>query len=256
MPGMHPHEKLLRDWLSAGDRGDVDAFDRYLHPDVIVNAPLGLSTQGVEAEKAVWADAKAAMPDIRHEVQETMALESRAVARVVVTGTLIGDFAGISAAGKSFMIDQVIFAHIRDALIVEAWEIADTGSLLSQLGAQTWFREDVDDHGRDDDGYGTECRDGSSGRAQWSGVGAGVSPDAPAWGGVTSASRRVTVPIVGSDDVLVRACAMDKARRTTHCTRNAPDMSPLARRSARGTEVFLGAAGSSRSTSGAGSGRR
>lgn len=137
MPKMHTHETLLRDWLAAGDRGDVDAFDRYLHPDVIVHAPLGLSTRGVEAEKAVWADAKSAMPDICHEVQETIALESRAAARVVVTGTLIGEFAGISAAGRSFVIDQVVFVHIRDELIVEAWEIADTGSLLRQLGVLT-----------------------------------------------------------------------------------------------------------------------
>ena len=65
-------------------------------------------------------------------------LSSRAAAaRVVVTGTLIGEFAGISAAGKSFMIDQVIFAHVEDGLIVEAWEIADTGSLLRQLGVLT-----------------------------------------------------------------------------------------------------------------------
>jgi predicted ester cyclase len=137
MREMHPHEGLLRDWLAAGDRGEVDAFDRYLHPGVIVHAPLGLSTRGVEAEKAVWADAKAAMPNIRHEVQESIALESRAAARVVVTGTLIGEFAGISADGMSFEIDQVIFAHVKDGLIVEAWEIADTGSLLRQLGVLT-----------------------------------------------------------------------------------------------------------------------
>ena len=56
------------------------------------------------------------------------------MARVVVTGTLRSEFAGISAAGKSFEIDQVVFAHFRDGLIVEAWEIADTGSLLGQLG--------------------------------------------------------------------------------------------------------------------------
>ena len=137
MPEMHPHERLLRDWLAAGDRGDLDAFDRYLHPAVIVHAPLGLSTKGVEAERAVWASAKAAMPNIHHEVQESLALESRAVARVVVTGTLIREFAGISADGKSFMVDQVIFAHVEDGLIVEAWEIADTGSLLRQLGVLT-----------------------------------------------------------------------------------------------------------------------
>ena len=131
---MDSNEELLRLWLAAGDRGDVDEFDRYLHPEVVVHAPLGLSTTGVEAEKAVWADGKHAMPDIRHEVQETMSSGSRAMARVVVTGTMSGEFAGISATGKSFEIDQVVFAHFRDGLIVEAWEIADTGSLLRQLG--------------------------------------------------------------------------------------------------------------------------
>jgi steroid delta-isomerase-like uncharacterized protein len=130
---MQSNEDVLRAWLAAGDRGDVEEFDRYLHPDVVVHAPLGLSTSGVEAEKAVWADGKRAMPDIRHDVQETMGSESRAMARVVVTGTMSGEFAGISAVGRSFEIDQIVFAHFRDGLIVEAWEIADISSLLRQL---------------------------------------------------------------------------------------------------------------------------
>jgi steroid delta-isomerase-like uncharacterized protein len=128
------NERLLRNWLAAGDRGDLDAFDRYLHPDVVVHAPLGLSTTGVEAEKAVWADGKRAMPDIRHDVQETLGSPSRAAARVIVTGTLCGEFAGISSSGRTFEIDQVVFAHFRDGLIVEAWEIADIGAMLRQLG--------------------------------------------------------------------------------------------------------------------------
>jgi steroid delta-isomerase-like uncharacterized protein len=132
---MNVNEKRLCAWLTAGDRGEVDEFDRYLHPDVVVHAPLGLSTSGVEAEKAVWAAARRAMPDIRHDVPETMGSESRAMARVVVTGTMSDEFAGISAVGRSFEIDQIVFAHFRDGLIVEAWEIADIGSLLRQLGA-------------------------------------------------------------------------------------------------------------------------
>lgn len=131
---VNANEELLRAWLEAGDRGDVHKFDRYLHPEVVVHAPLGLSTTGVEAEKAVWADAKRAMPDIRHEVQETMGSEVRAVARVVVTGTMTEAFAGIPATGRSFEIDQVVYAHFKAGLIVEAWEIADIGSMLRQLG--------------------------------------------------------------------------------------------------------------------------
>lgn len=134
-PLVNTNEDLLREWLAAGDRGAVEEFHRYLHRDVVVHAPLGLSTKGIEAEMAVWADAKRAMPDIRHEVQETMGSGSRAMARAVVTGTLEGPFAGLSATGTSFEIDQVVVAHFRDGVIVEAWEIADTGSLLRQLGA-------------------------------------------------------------------------------------------------------------------------
>jgi steroid delta-isomerase-like uncharacterized protein len=130
------NERSLREWLAAADRGDLDAFDRFLYPDVIVHAPLGLSTNGVEAEKAVWADGKRAIPDIRHDVQETLASASRAVARVVVTGTLSGEFAGLTNIGRSFEIDQVVFAHFRDGLMVEIWEVADTASLVQELGGR------------------------------------------------------------------------------------------------------------------------
>ncbi len=133
---MTSNEEVLCAWLAAGDRGDVAEFDRYLHPDVVVHAPLGLSTTSAEAEKVVWADGKRAIPDIRHDVQETMGSESRAMARVVVTGTMSGEFAGISAAGRPFQIDQIVFAHFRDGRIVEAWEVADISSLLDQIAAK------------------------------------------------------------------------------------------------------------------------
>ena len=67
-----PRTTVVFQWLAAGDAGDLDAFDALLHPDVVVHAPAGLSTTGVEAEKAVWKDALTAMPDLRHEVQEVV----------------------------------------------------------------------------------------------------------------------------------------------------------------------------------------
>ena len=128
-------DSLLERWFAAGDAGNLDAFDDFLHPDVVVHAPMGLSTEGPEAEKAVWRDALRAMPDIGHDIQEVISVGSTIAARAVVTGTLQGDFAGISATGKRFQVDQGLFAHVRDEKIVEAWEIVDTASLLRQLGA-------------------------------------------------------------------------------------------------------------------------
>ena len=59
---------LIWRWLAAGDAGDLDAFDDLLLPDAVIHAPRGLSTTSGEAEKAVWREALAALPDLRHDV--------------------------------------------------------------------------------------------------------------------------------------------------------------------------------------------
>ena len=63
---MERETAVIMRWLAAGDRGDVDAFDALMHVDAVIHAPRGLSTDGSEAEKKVWLEALAAMPDLRH----------------------------------------------------------------------------------------------------------------------------------------------------------------------------------------------
>ncbi len=128
-----PRQTVVFRWLAAGDAGDLDAFDDLLHPDAVIHAPLGLSTTSAEDEKAVWRDALAAMPDIRHEVQEVVVDGDVEMARVVVTGTMTTSFAGVEGAGRSFRIDQAVITHLRDGKVVEAWEIADIAALQSQV---------------------------------------------------------------------------------------------------------------------------
>ena len=119
-------------WLAAGDSGDLEAFDDLLHRDVVVHAPRGLSTEDLESEKQVWRDAVTAMPDLRHEVQEVLAQGNVEMARVIVTGTLRHDFAGVPGSGRSFRMDQAVICHLDDGKITEAWEIVDVGSLVDQ----------------------------------------------------------------------------------------------------------------------------
>ena len=119
-------------WLAAGDSGDLEAFDEFLHRDVVVHAPRGLSTEDLESEKQVWRDAVTAMPDLRHEAQEVLAQGNVEMARVIVTGTLRRDFAGVPRNGRSFRMDQAVICHLDNGKITEAWEIADVGSLVDQ----------------------------------------------------------------------------------------------------------------------------
>jgi predicted ester cyclase len=129
-----PRQTVVFRWLAAGDAGDFDAFDDLLRPDAVVHAPLGLSTTSVDDEKAVWKDALAAMPDLRHDVQEVLADGDVEMARVVVTGTMAASFAGVGGPGRSFRIDQAVITHLRDGKVAEAWEIADIAALRAQVG--------------------------------------------------------------------------------------------------------------------------
>jgi predicted ester cyclase len=128
-----PRQTVVYRWLAAGDAGEFDAFDELLHADAVVHAPLGLSTTSVDDEKTVWKDALAAMPDLRHDVQEVLVEGDVEMARVVVTGTMAARFAGVGGSGRSFRIDQAVVTHLRDGKVVEAWEIADIAALRAQV---------------------------------------------------------------------------------------------------------------------------
>ena len=126
-------ETVVFRWLAAGDRGDLDAFDDLLHPDAVIHAPAGLSTQSAEAEKQVWREARSAMPGLRHDVQEVVVDGDVEMARVIVTGTMSAEFGGVEGSGRSFRIDQAVITHLRDGKVVEAWEIADIAALRQQV---------------------------------------------------------------------------------------------------------------------------
>src|SRR5215210_6327431 len=128
-----PRRTLVFRWLAAGDAGDFDAFDELLDTKVIVHAPLGHSTSNAEEEKTVWREALAAMPDLRHDVQEVVVEGDTEMARVVVTGTMATSFAGVEGSGRRFRIDQAVITHLRDGKVVEAWEIADIAALREQV---------------------------------------------------------------------------------------------------------------------------
>lgn len=132
-----PKASLIEALFAAGDDGDLDAFDHYLHDDVIVHAPAGLSTVGLEGERESWRKAKSAMPDIRHEFVDVLTGPAVEAGHAIVTGSMHGSYGGFSSAGRRFTVDQAVFARIRDGKIAELWEIVDTAVLREQLGEPT-----------------------------------------------------------------------------------------------------------------------
>ena len=130
---MSSSRSLLESLFAAGDAGDLKAFELYMHNDVTVHAPAGLSTHGLDSERESWRNANAAIPNLHHEFVDILTSPTVEAARTVVTGTLDGTYGGLSAHGRRFRIDQAVFAHILDGKIKEMWEIVDVASLREQV---------------------------------------------------------------------------------------------------------------------------
>ena len=126
-----PRRTLVVRWLAAGDAGDLDAFDA-LSIRMLSCMRLGLSTTAVEDERSVWREGLAAMPGIRHEVQEVVVEGDVEMACVLVSGTMVSEFGGLPGTGRAFRIDQAVITHLRDGRITEAWEITDIAALQAQ----------------------------------------------------------------------------------------------------------------------------
>src|SRR5215216_6283318 len=82
---------IVCNWFAAGDAGRLEEFDRYLHRDVVVHAPLNFSTSGIEAEREIWRSVLRGVPDILHSVQQATSSGSNVAIRAVVSGTHQGE---------------------------------------------------------------------------------------------------------------------------------------------------------------------
>jgi steroid delta-isomerase-like uncharacterized protein len=74
-------------------------------------------------------------PDLQMNVEDLVASEDKAVARVTATGTHQGEFIGVPATGKAVEMQLIDIMRFDDAgLVCEHWGVADLLSLMQQLG--------------------------------------------------------------------------------------------------------------------------
>ena len=77
----------------------------------------------------------AAFPDLRMDVEDVIASSDKAVARVRVTGTHMGEFMGIPATEKSAAMNLIDITRFGDdGLAHEHWGVVDQLALMQQLG--------------------------------------------------------------------------------------------------------------------------
>jgi steroid delta-isomerase-like uncharacterized protein len=110
------------------------SIDELVAPDATIRTPLPGDATGAEVLKQVWAVLLRAFPDLHLNVEDLIGEDDKVVARIVVTGTHLGDYMGVAPTGKSIAYDEIFIFRFADGRVVETWGVVDVFSQMKQLG--------------------------------------------------------------------------------------------------------------------------
>jgi predicted ester cyclase len=115
------HARLMREVLAQLESGDWEAIEQ--HP-------------GLYETRQEFPEMLAAFPDITQTFEKEFSVGDQYTYIVNVTGTHLGDLAGIPATGRKVSFQLIGVEQIVDGKIVQHNAIPDAFSLLMQLGVR------------------------------------------------------------------------------------------------------------------------
>jgi steroid delta-isomerase-like uncharacterized protein len=127
--------RRFRDAMNTCDMEFISkTVDELVEPDATIRTPLPGDATGAEVLKQVWAVLLRAFPDLHLTVEDLIGEEDKVVARIVVTGTHLGEYMGMEPTGKSIAYDEIFIFRFANGRVVETWGVVDVFSQMKQLG--------------------------------------------------------------------------------------------------------------------------
>ena len=127
--------RRFRDAMNTCDMEFISrTIDELVESDATIRTPLPGDATGADVLTQVWAVLLRAFPDLHLTVEDLIGEEDKVVARIVVTGTHLGDYLGIEPTGKSIAYEEIFIFRFANGRVVETWGVVDVFSQMKQLG--------------------------------------------------------------------------------------------------------------------------
>jgi steroid delta-isomerase-like uncharacterized protein len=129
---------LAHRWFDeVWNQGREETIDELYGSDAIGHG-LGEGSadlRGPAGFKVFWRNMRSALPDMHILIEDTIVQGAKAVVRVVVVGTHLGEGLGLPATGRRVLVTGNVIIAIDGGQIAESWNSWDQLGLLRQLGA-------------------------------------------------------------------------------------------------------------------------
>jgi len=90
--------------------------------------------QGLKGVLEASKNFRAAIPDLRAEIEELLVVNDRAVVRYIFTGHFTGIFKDVKGDGRAISFRAVDIYRVQNGQISDNWHLEDNLSLMQQLG--------------------------------------------------------------------------------------------------------------------------
>ncbi len=127
-----PNEDVVRSCLTEASRGNFDVFDTILTPSYVVHPEEARGAAGLQEMVEGY---RAALRDMRVDIEQQFSAGDRVATVSTVRGVHEGELMGTAPTGREVAFAMITVSRFEDGRIAEEWEIADTVSLLTQIGA-------------------------------------------------------------------------------------------------------------------------
>ena len=116
--------------------GNLDRADELVSPSYIEHQELpgGEGRQGIEVAKGFLSLMRGAFPDFRFEVEDLIAEGDKVAARVIVSGTHLGEMMGLAPTGKRVSTSGIEVFRFEDGKMAEHWAAFEALDMLQQIG--------------------------------------------------------------------------------------------------------------------------
>lgn len=129
------HAATVRHLYDMITSGDLEQFAGHLADDFVEHEETPGFAPTKDGVIAFFQMQRAAFPDMVMLVEDVLAVDGKAAARVRVTGTHRGPFMGLPATGKSVEVNLIdMFAFDESGRVREHWGVMDQLALMQQLG--------------------------------------------------------------------------------------------------------------------------
>jgi steroid delta-isomerase-like uncharacterized protein len=131
------NSSLIRHWFEqVWNQGKFEVIDQMSHSHARGHGQVEHGRQIDMSEfKQLWNMLRAAFPDLRFTIHDTIEEGDKVAARWTATMTHKGTFLGVAPTGRTATITGISLQRFEDGKIVEGWDNWDQLGLLVQIGA-------------------------------------------------------------------------------------------------------------------------